>query len=493
MKGLALVAFALIGITIFVRILMEFQLEREVSFYKKFFRLKKDGLHGVYNPIDIKQIPKQTIDDLYRAKMETVSASKPIDWSKYAYVNYVTEPNYLCNTLIMFHALIKKFGTKAKLELLISNELFKSEIQSRNEQVQRILKKIRELDSEQIVIKEVQNIVKPTDQSPWNESLTKLLVFGLTEYERIIYLDNDAILQDKMDELFFLPNDITFAAPLTYWFMSEKDLEKTYKEVQHDKMSINLNKYTKQLSNRIRNGKEIYNHLPALPQSLYLNSDRVAKEILDSTSSASPLFDADSLKKVGKVKFASNLMVIKPSQETYDYIINDCLPRIVNKKEKYDMDLINEELYNLRHVVSRQVTLFRKLRSAFKPSILVLPFGTYGILTGSIRKPQEHMIMRNDILGYKNIDDEGNEIQKSIEEVVLNNKYIHFSDFPLGKPWAYSSFDQLKCRVDPASSKDVAADQKNCDVWNSIYESYFTQRMVCSKDDSPKASEIQAA
>lgn len=103
------------------------------------------------------------------------------------------------------------------------------------------------------------------------------------------------------------------------------------------------------------------------------------------------------------------------------------------------------------------------------------------------------MIMRNDILGYKNIDDEGNEIQKSIEEVVLNNKYIHFSDFPLGKPWAYSSFDQLKCRVDPASSKDVAADQKNCDVWNSIYESYFTQRMVCSKDDSPKASEIQAA
>lgn len=65
------------------------------------------------------------------------------------------------------------------------------------------MKKIRELDSEQIVIKEVQNIVKPTDQSPWNESLTKLLVFGLTEYERIIYLDNDAILQDKMDELFF--------------------------------------------------------------------------------------------------------------------------------------------------------------------------------------------------------------------------------------------------------------------------------------------------
>lgn len=339
-RRIRFIVFILFGVlTVFVvsRLVVHFQYNQEIKFYKKYFQQRKDGLHEIYNPLEIKQIPKETIDDLYTARLDKeLKNGEVIEWSKFAYVNYVTNADYLCNTLIIFNDLKQEFETKAKLVLLISKDLLDPNTSSNVAYISSLLNKIQAIDEDQVVIKLIDNIVKPKDTTPWNESLTKLLVFNQTEFDRVIYLDNDAILRSSLDELFFLPNYIKFAAPLTYWFLSNSDLEKSYHEMRHrEKQPINLQSYTKVLTKRIGKGQMIYNHLPSLPHSLYLNSNNIAQDIISSTSSLSPLFDFQSSKKVGKLKFASNLMVINPSKEAFDEIVNVMLPKILNKKEKY--------------------------------------------------------------------------------------------------------------------------------------------------------------
>ncbi|CCD27263.1 glucose N-acetyltransferase NDAI_0K00720 [Naumovozyma dairenensis CBS 421] len=480
-RFLIFAALGILAIIFFVRTVILFQLKGEIIYYKHFFKQKKDGLQDVYNPLDIKQLPEEVIDELYIQRQEKEQKSgNAIDWSQYAYVNYVTDAGYLCNTLILFDQLKKQFGTKAKLLLLISSELLNPDLSTSVEESTKLLEKIKNIDPEQVVIKHIDNIVKPEDYSPWNESLTKLLVFNQTEYDRIIYLDNDAVLRNNLDELFFIPEYIQFAAPVTYWFLSEHDMEKAYHSLKHDeKLSLNLNKYTKKILPRVRKGQMIYNHLPVLPPSLYLNSENVAKEIISSTSSSSPLFNFHTGKKSGIVKFASNLMVIKPSATTFQMIMDIHIPKIVNKKLKYDMDLINEELYSLKAIISKQFTLFRKSRKHFTPEVLILPFGRYGLLTGSLRNPHHYSMITNDVLGYKRLDDEGNELPRNLQEFVTHSKYIHFSDYPIGKPWYYPSISEFKCVVDEKNAQDLEMETKACDVWNSIYELYFDTRNIC--------------
>lgn len=472
---------AILTVTVMVRCIVQFQMNKEINYYRKYFRTKKEKLIGIYNPLEIKQIPEETIDSLYQKKiLDMQGTGESIDWSQFAYVNYVTDATYLCNTLIMFNDLRNKYGTRAKLVLLVSKDLLDTSISSDVDHNRALLDKIKLLDENQVVVKLVDSIIKPQDFTPWNYSLTKLLIFNETDYERIIYLDNDALVKSNLDELFFLPPYIQFAAPLTYWFLSDHDMTKAYKEIKHeDKVSTSLHPYIKKLEARIRNNKMIYNHLPSLPNSLFMSSNNVAQEILDSTSSASPLFNFRSNKKVSKVKFASNLMVIKPSAEIFNKIVTEMLPRIINQKDKYDMDLINEELYNLKKLIYYQFDLFRRLKTRFVPDVLVLPFARYGLLSGSIRNKDQHNIIVNDILGYKRLDQTGAAIEKELEHSVQDAKYVHFSDYPLGKPWNYASISEVECKVSGKNAKNAEENTQMCHLWHSIYETYMEEHNVC--------------
>lgn len=482
LRFLLTVILTVAAVFIFVRCVVQFQLNKEIKYYKRYFKDRKDKLEGIYNPLEIKQIPSETIDRLYADNLSRLEEDgKTVDWSKLAYVNYVTDVTYLCNTLILFDELKNKYNTKAKLVLLISRDLLDPETSSDSQHTKALLNKIQLIDETQVVIKLIDNIVKPDDFTPWNESLTKLLVFNETDYDRIIYLDNDAILKDNLDELFFIPQYIRFAAPLTYWFLSDKDMKEAYKEIEHDdKNSINLKTYTKKLDVRIKNNKMIYNHLPSLPNSLFMNSKNVAQEIIHSTSSASPLFNFHINKKASKSKFATNLMVIKPSAELFYSMMNEVLPKVLNKKTKYDMDLINEEVYNLKKIIYYQFDLFRRMKSKFQPEVLVLPFGRYGLLTGSIKNEQHHNMMLNDVLGYKRLDESGQQIEKDLSDIVKDSKYIHFSDYPIAKPWNYASITAFECKVNPKHSKNVEKDTEQCALWNSVYSTYLETRSICN-------------
>jgi len=53
----------------------------------------------------------------------------------------------------------------------------------------------------------------------YRDCLMKLQVLNITEYDRIIFMDSDAILLRSIEHLFFLP-DVPLAAPWCYWDMN---------------------------------------------------------------------------------------------------------------------------------------------------------------------------------------------------------------------------------------------------------------------------------
>lgn len=477
-RYLLIIILVITTIILFVKATVQFQMNREIKHYKKFFRPTKGAKAlSSFNPLDIKQIPSETIDELYEARlMLQEKKNELIDWSKFAYVNYVTAADYLCNTLIMFNSLKNEYHTEAQLVLLVSKRLLDTKISRDVDQSKFLLEKIQNLDEKQVVIKYIDDIIKPNDYTPWNESLTKLLIFNETSYDRIIFMDNDADLVDSMDELFFLPKYVKFAAPLTYWFLTEEDCEKAVKEMEKkEKVTTNLDNYIDQLSARIKREKPIYNDLPSLPPHLYLNSDNIAEDIISSTSSASPLF-AFGGHKASKVKFASNLMVISPEAELFQYIVDFAIPSIIDKKSVYDMDLVNDDLYNLKRIIYNQFSLFRKMRSKFLPEVLVLPYTRYGLLTGSIRNEKQHSLISNDILGFRRYDENRKPIDTPFDVAVERSKYVHFSDYPIGKPWNYPSIHAFECKPSGEASE---LEKNACSLWNSVYEQYLEKRHIC--------------
>lgn len=473
--------FVIVSISILGRAILKFQLNKEVIYYRKYFNDRKDGIQTIFNPLEIKQIPSETIDSLYKRRLRhTMTSKEKVDWAKFAYVNYVNDPEYLCNTLVMFTTL-RGAGTKAKMVLLLSNELVnESSDPEQAERTSKLLKKLNANLGEQLVIKYIDSIIKSSDSTQWSKSLTKLLVFNETDYSRVIFLDNDALLKDSMDELFFIPDYIKFAAPLTYWFLSELDISKANEDLKsYEKKMTNLNVFIKTLDQRISKDQKIYNHLPNLPPRLFLNTRSVAEDIM-SYGSKIPLFAGfRSVGEYNKLRFASNVMVITPSTEKFNFIMQDVLPIIKEKKGMYDMDVINDYLYNLRTIIPSQFSLFRRLKTAFVPQVMVLPFSRYGILTGSISHGEQHSIIKNDILGYKRLDENGEEPVTKLTDVLENTKYMHFSDYPIGKPWQYDSIGDFKCHID-MKNKDVKEEKALCKTWLSTFETCRNQRKMCN-------------
>lgn len=477
---LILVTVFITAIVWFVcRSVVKFQLNEQVKFYRNYFNKHRDELKREYNPLEIKQIPEKAIDTLYEHKLQRVAngAEKEIDWSKYAYISYATDMSYTCNTLIIFSSLIKEYKTKAKLVLLVNYDFDLSS----NSDSNRTLKKILDLNPDQVIIKRVDSFTVNMDESIWRDSLTKLHVFNQTEFDRVIYIDSDSLLKSNMDELFFLPDYIKFAAPLNYWELNSKDLQKSYKEVKHMRNPINVENYNKRIINRIGKGKMIYNHLPNLPHYLYLNSEDVGDDILKTRTifSVSSWFHKGP--KPSRVKFSTTLMVVKPSNETFATIQNYYLPLAQKGKGIYDMDLINRYVYNLRQLIYDHFTVLRSLKAQFVPEVLILPYTRYGLLTGSIRDTKQIKIMESGgILGYKHLNADGKEVKRSLEDITSNAKYVHYSDYPQLKPWQNTDLESFKCDVKHSKKEKIEEDDAQiCSIWNGFYKEYFDKVSVC--------------
>ncbi|ODQ62420.1 glycosyltransferase family 8 protein, partial [Wickerhamomyces anomalus NRRL Y-366-8] len=147
-----------------------------------------------------------------------------IDWSKFAYVLYATSSSHMCNSMMIF-AELRKFNTRAELVLLVKQE-FLSDLDNHKHEYETLTKFSSDFNV----------VLKPTPVTQiggdevdiWKSSFTKLMVFNESDYDRIIYLDADAIvLQGNLDELFFLP-PVKLAVPTAYWLT----------KIQYEKMAI---------------------------------------------------------------------------------------------------------------------------------------------------------------------------------------------------------------------------------------------------------------
>lgn len=115
---------------------------------------------------------------------EPIPTDGTIDWSDYAYCQYVTNEAYLCNSLMIFESLVR---LKAKADRVM---LYPEEWDvDNNSNAGKLLVKARDEYGVSLVPIHVQRFAgEPT----WAESFTKLLAFNQTQYKRVLSLDSDA-------------------------------------------------------------------------------------------------------------------------------------------------------------------------------------------------------------------------------------------------------------------------------------------------------------
>jgi hypothetical protein len=132
----------------------------------------------------------------------------------------------MCNAFMVFEAL-HRLGSKAELVLLYPEQWNgdHADPNDRNSELLVRAKKLYGVKLKPIQLLGLDGEVDPgTMKTPsgFESSITKLRIFELDEYERIIHFDNDVMLQQHLDELFFLPKT-PMAMPREYWSDKPKD------------------------------------------------------------------------------------------------------------------------------------------------------------------------------------------------------------------------------------------------------------------------------
>ncbi|KAL1997732.1 hypothetical protein VTN02DRAFT_927 [Thermoascus thermophilus] len=152
-------------------------------------------------------------------------------------------------------------------------------------------------------------------------------------------------------------------------------------------------------------------------------------------------------------KLTSLLVLIEPSYREYQALMRAAQPVmagqvVVNETGpvKYDMDLLNER---------------------YADSALVLPHRQYGLITGEFRSTDHTKFLGND---YEDWDPD-----KALSEA----KLVHFSDWPLPKPWVMWPQELLaqmlpRCKNHPGTLNESGC--RDREVWKGLYEDFRKRR-----------------
>lgn len=401
------------------------------------------SFHDIENS-DFVSITQETILHTYHSKL----MSGTVDWSKYSYVLYATNLNYLCASLMVFEKLRKDYRSQAHMTLFYHTDL--SQHDQRDDYTRFANDYITVAESLGVSLIPIRSFVEDenVDDSNFKSSFNKLLVFQykdypeIQNYERLIYLDADIHLNDKLDELFFLPDEFDIAMPMAYWLV---DPQKNYKNYLTSYPSIEPNF--------------------ASSESKNLNYFRIQHN------------DQNAL------KWSTALMVIKPSHALSDAIQEGLVKRT---SSDYDMDIIND-------VLERRDDLRR----------LTIPHKNYFMITGDIfLTPENRFLYLTDPLDLQFVNKYSlgkcytwygtpkkgapywckvDTKAHSYLEIAKNAKIIHFSDFPLAKPW-YQSFIKVTCDKQAKGKRNVLH-VENCDdynFWGNYHNLFIRNRLnVC--------------
>lgn len=311
-------------------------------------------------------------------------------WSRFAYSQYTTDTQSLCNSLMVFESL-DRLGSQAARVLLYPRAWGEQPNTHINWQM---LHKAENKFGVTIIPIDLLEALgeggKPgTLDDPtadWDFSITKLRVFSLTQYERVLHLDSDITLLQHMDEVFTLPK-APIAMPRAYW----------------SNTSPSLWPYTS-LMMLVEPDKD---ELPAL------------------------------------------LEILRQWQEREGY----------SHSKKYDMDLLNHR---------------------FSLSTMTLPHRPYAMLTAELR-----MHDHDAYLGTSN-EHKGDITTGWDPELALREtKLVHFSDWPLPKPWVMWPNDGL-VEMQPDCGGDFTNKCREREIWKELYEEFRRRRKrVCKISPVP--------
>ncbi|PYI05196.1 nucleotide-diphospho-sugar transferase [Aspergillus sclerotiicarbonarius CBS 121057] len=155
------------------------------------------------------QIPLNHFQSLSPPAFHGHDLTAKVDWSRFAYTQYVTNTAYLCNSVMLFETL-NRLGSRA--DRLI---MYPAEFSAQDDSVEaKLLRKARDEYGVKLAPIEVQS--RNTADTTWANSYTKLLAFNQTQYDRVLSLDSDSTILQAMDELFLLP-PCAVALPRAYW------------------------------------------------------------------------------------------------------------------------------------------------------------------------------------------------------------------------------------------------------------------------------------
>ncbi|KAF2171320.1 glycosyltransferase family 8 protein [Zasmidium cellare ATCC 36951] len=137
---------------------------------------------------------------------------------------------------------------------------------------------------------------------------------------------------------------------------------------------------------------------------------------------------------------SSQLMLVEPSLFEFRRILNAFEQR---QSTDFDMEIVNELYGN---------------------DCITIPHRKYDLLTGEFRATEHHRYL-------------GSKEEKWDPEQVLNEtKFVHFSDWPLPKPWLpHSEEQELDFRPECRQTEE-GEDCRDRDVWLGLYSDFAERR-----------------
>ncbi|KAI1746804.1 glucose N-acetyltransferase [Xylaria castorea] len=285
-----------------------------------------------------------------------------VDWSRYAYTQYVTNKDYLCNSVMIFETLYRLKAKAERVMMYPDSMMSPSETNPQSSEA-KLLVKARDHYGVKLVPVSVQR--RAGGDATWAESFTKLLAFNQTQYLRVLNVDSDATILQPMDELFLMP-PCPVAMPRAYWlFPKEKTL-------------------------------------------------------------------------------SSQLMLVQPSEVEFDRIMSQVES---SGRNDYDMEIVNQ---------------------LYADSAMILPHRPYDLLTGEFRGDNHRNYLGTD--------------REEFDPIAIYNeaKYLHFSDWPVPKPWIPMSENARQDMQPKCETKNGGEDCLARELWNGFYNDFAQRRLtVC--------------
>lgn len=149
------------------------------------------------------------------------------------------------------------------------------------------------------------------------------------------------------------------------------------------------------------------------------------------------------------IPLTSLLVLLEPSSIEFQALVNASW-NVAAGTHKYDMELLNDRYHE---------------------SALVLPHKPF-LITGELRSSNHEAYLGNN---YENWD---------VRQVLSDASLIHFSDWPLPKPWVMWPIEAMrtlrpKCRENPGTVLESGCEDR--EVWMSVYNDFRRRRKEICK------------